>query len=404
MRSLVRFLLSVGLGLSLLLLVAVGFGRRPANTGVDARERTGMTESRVASNPVGSGEKRMFNPAPGRGEVDLGEAERLRAPGTREIREFWDRIVREFGRENRFPYAETSGVDVHMRFHEEKRYFLREARLLALAYPELAMEWAKELIQGADRPPAERVYGIYTLGYLGAQGSREAAEALEAVAREGDWQAANIAVRLLASFDGEGRHESVVLHWAQEGYPRVIEILGDRYSDARRAVLEQILKRRSEWRRYPLPRQDAAIYAEQAHAKLEILLSPERDEVVRSILEDRQENRFQRHEWRRWALRVARSIPLPSLKEILRRRLDINEERHRQYFAAYPSEALNNGLERSFERGDRSVLFLEFDDILVHYWELGGELNELERKRLRYAGYACDAAQRLAELVREGRR
>lgn len=146
------------------------------------------------------------------------------------------------------------------------------------------------------------------------------------------------------------------------------------------------------------------IEAERAHAKLEILLSPERDEVVRSILEDRQENRFQRHEWRRWALRVARSIPLPSLKEILRRRLDINEERHRQYFAAYPSEALNNGLERSFERGDRSVLFLEFDDILVHYWELGGELNELERKRLRYAGFACDAAQRLAELVRESRR
>ncbi len=182
----------------------------------------------------------------------------------------------------------------------------------------------------------------------------------------------------------------------------VIETLGDRYSNARRAVLEEILERRAEWRRYPLPRQDAAIHAERAHTKLGILLSPERDEVVRSILEDRQESRFGTYGWRRWALRVARSIPLPSLKEILRRRLDINEEWHRQYFAAHPSEALNNGLERSFERGD-PLMLLDFDDMLVHYWEMGGKLNELEKKRLRYAGYACDAAQRLAELVREGR-
>jgi hypothetical protein len=210
-------------------------------------------------------------------------------------------------------------------------------------------------------------------------------------------------MRLLARLDTQGRHESLVLYWAQAGYPRVIEILGNAYTDARLGVLEDILKRQAEWRKYPSPQHNAAIYAELAHQRLKILLSPERDEVLRSILEDRVESRFRVLEWKRWALHVARSTNLPSLMDILRRKLDFNEQEYRDSFLKYPSEAVNKSMEQRFEEGADRIVSLDFDDFLVHYWELGGELNELEKRRLRYAGYACDPAQRLAELVRLGR-
>ena len=41
-----------------------------------------------------------------------------------------------------------------------------------------------------------------------------------------------------------------------------------------------------------------------------------------------------------------------------------------------------------------------FDEMLLAYVDLGGELNDLEKKRLRYAGYACDPKVRLAELMK----
>ena len=44
-----------------------------------------------------------------------------------------------------------------------------------------------------------------------------------------------------------------------------------------------------------------------------------------------------------------------------------------------------------------------YDDVLVAYFEIGGQLNDLERQRLRYYGYDCDPAKKLEEMM-EGAR
>jgi hypothetical protein len=41
------------------------------------------------------------------------------------------------------------------------------------------------------------------------------------------------------------------------------------------------------------------------------------------------------------------------------------------------------------------------DDLLVLYAEMGGQFNDLEKRRLREFGYACDPLERLLELMPE---
>jgi hypothetical protein len=102
-----------------------------------------------------------------------------------------------------------------------------------------------------------------------------------------------------------------------------------------------------------------------------------------------------------WSLAVMKRRAPEQLKPILREVLDGAIEYGKRYLG---EGNWNDKCEQQFRTVDdltKVVGIKGYDDMLVAYWQVGGELRDIERARLRTFGYACDSKERLAELLSE---
>src|SRR5262249_41150237 len=93
----------------------------------------------------------------------------------------------------------------------------------------------------------------------------------------------------------------------------------------------------------------------------------------------------------RWALRVVQKNPTPETIDCLRRRLESGESQ-----AASEGKWTVGPTEQGYMESTRD---LYFDEVLLTYFSLGGQLNETESTRLRFFGYLGEPKERLEALL-----
>lgn len=251
------------------------------------------------------------------------------------------------------------------------RLYLK-ARLLTLAYPNIAEGLLLERAVDSARPLQMRALSIGLLGRLYRAGRTHLDAALKEFANGPDPYLGSVAMRELAAVDSTGRF--LVLYrnkcrlnsWAAFDAvscwvdPMTIQDMNRIIADSPgNDFFESTLR----------------LSAEEVLAKLRILASPDCDATLERIVEGLiSSDRFE------WALKVARMKSLPGLLEALRRRLhhvqsplspDASEAERHDY-----AQVVLAGADPARSVAAGCYIDEHFDDALVAYAELGGELKD----------------------------
>jgi hypothetical protein len=292
------------------------------------------------------------------------------------------------------------------RFATEELLHLREARLLARAYPQECMAMAGEVARDPSRTGSERELACFLLSVLAAQHQKEAENQLLALAQNSKDSLSVAALHYLIEADFEGAHRDLYLTKSREGSFASISALEgiSRWMDGVAVeVMKGIVATNSD---ATFPESEFKGRAEENLQKAEILMGGNAETALLEILQNRESPHRQ---WTLWSLYVARARQLPGLLPALRQRLDGSEAKAKSL--EQKTESFITGLGRT-DPGGFEFQFVasakvdgmpdqHFDELLVAYSELGGALTDLEKGRLRTFGYLGDAKDKLQELMPE---
>lgn len=289
------------------------------------------------------------------------------------------------------------------RFVDEAATHFREGRLLTLAYPEY-MEGL--LISRAKDPTLDsesRAYCAALLGLLSKAGRKDAREALIELVKGSDKRVSQAALSELSKTDLKGQYLDLYLGKCRENELVAFEAVPF-WIDASVIREMEIIVAKSPGNSYP--QCEIRGNAEEALAKIRMLQAPDCDQKLEAILDGSSTKK----DWFPWAVKAAAMRSLTGTLGALGRHLDRVEKSHEN-----PASEEQRALaERLKEIGaDRANALaqgrspgpyhLNYDDALVAYSELGGELNEIQKRRLYIFGYACNPKQRLEELLSTGK-
>lgn len=273
------------------------------------------------------------------------------------------------------------------RFVKEERRFYREARLLALAFPDKILALASKEARNAGNDNATRAFFEYILMLLAKQGIVAACQSLEALIQDSDPIVASIALSALGSTDREGKHRDMYMDWCKRGSLTPYFIL-DQWVDQ---VTIAEMQRQVAVGSRP--------FAKEVLRRLDVLADPRGNDKLEAIIRHKQ--LYELDDPGVWAINMLRRRDKDRFLQVARSELDRTfkdgkefweqDYRKKPFAAAYGNDArLNLG---------RGLWPTEYDDLLVAYSEEGGRLSELEKMRLRTFGYGCDPVERLAELL-----
>jgi hypothetical protein len=284
-----------------------------------------------------------------------------------EIEQILDDVVHQHAQEaakGRHPqYAERN---------ERMWMLLLKGRMLALAYPDVMEVALRSRATDASLEPQRRRICIRFLGELSKSGRPSAALTIRSLAESPDRAVSGAALDCLSEIDLQGEHRALYLSRC-----------GDESWDGFEAVaLWNDLVTVQEMERIvaasptdPQLSSGFRLDALNVLKKLRILSSPDWVVQIDTILAGPgdPEEQF------RWALKVARARLIPGVLEFLRLRLDRTEN---------PPPDDHPWMKD-----------VHYDEALIAYAELGGELNEIEKERLYQFGYWGDFRKRLEELL-----
>lgn len=275
-------------------------------------------------------------------------------------------------------------------FAWEKHRRKTDARLFALGYPTVALLRGAELAARADAHVEDRIFGLHLLGTLAQKRYPSVRGTLASFTGDPEFKIASEAVRQLAPADPTGKYRHLYRSVALRGDHISVELLCAWPDPRTTEVFRKIHKR---WEKHHHPQGSAAYIAKQGLGKLRFLDLPDRNVALEELLTGglAAPERW----WTRWALRTAKIHRLPGLEAILRKRLDACEARTRSQ-QRNRDWALRAQL--VYATGD-----IYFDVALRTYAEIGGDLNDFEKRRLRHFGYYGDPRQRLQEILAKER-
>jgi hypothetical protein len=274
------------------------------------------------------------------------------------------------------------------RFHTETLLHLREARLLVAAYPDLAERLATPIVRDLGGDRWERTYSSQILCMLAAQGSQTAPAKCRSLVDDADPFVETASLCGIGQADKDGSYKSLYLTKARQDCQAGFMILSNWPDSWTISEMNSMLGTGFE----PM--------AKEVLAKIDLLAQPNWTESVAEILRGgKQLAGFDNPV--DWALVVMKRRAPEKLRTILREELDKALDYGTKYFG---QSTWNENCAREFATtADLSKVsgLHDYDDMLVSLSEVGGELREVEKARLRTFGYACEPKQRLAELLAE---
>ncbi len=281
-----------------------------------------------------------------------------------------------------------------LRFCYEEAFHIREARLLALACPDLAEQYATALVLDTTADNEHRRYAAFVLGALAKNGDKSAEATLYQVSCGKDDPIIEESLRMLSEADGQGEYRTLYWTKCREAHDSAFDYACYWEDVSTRQLMRELLHAPRD---RPYPEGAIGISAKFALERLDILAAS--STPGQGPLYDLLENRAHRMAiWFPWALRAAAARNLPGLDAILRRRIDaVETDLVKQGRMGDPERA--DGFVQNGDIAGGSDKF--FDDILLAYAERGGKLTEMERRRLRHFGYFCDPMERLLEVLAE---
>lgn len=258
------------------------------------------------------------------------------------------------------------------------------------------------MAEDGRRPVWERSFAIRLLGVLFKQKRPGAESALLRLTHAPGEQGPDLALHELLMEDPQQRFMNLYLEKALLGYASAFDGLSLRFDPSVAAFLNPLAQQ-------PDPQSwNVRDLAQRALERLEILGAPDwKDRLQRQIEEPEVLAEGDRMPW---AVMAARANALPGLAEMLRRRLDAGLQASRRAYEvrsrrknemSAPSGRSTPTFEEKYvlDGGGEALIDPSGDDLLILLWEMGGPLHDLERRRLREFGYACDPRERLLELL-----
>lgn len=290
------------------------------------------------------------------------------------------------------------------RFARERGLFLREGRLLALAHPREVESEVIPLALDRTRSLDDRRFALHLLGVLSEAGAKNSVQTLfQLASSDEDGRLTSKATAYLNSVDLDGSYRSLYLNLCRKGVAPAFEALPYWVDNASIRTLEEVARSNTS---DEFPEYGLRLKAEEALKRLATLTKPDWQDHACKFLETQEGERC----WSAsWALGLAkRSTSREPMLKAIRARLDgelaAERERYARVMSKNPNPVTMPSFESIYATGASFLgLSEEYDDLLVTYQELRGTASELERKRLRTFGYACDPKERLAELLNEQR-
>jgi hypothetical protein len=269
-------------------------------------------------------------------------------------------------------------------FKSDRLLFRREGRLFAAAYPELAESVSLAAARDAALDWRERLYAVDVLGSLAMDGRSSVLPLLRTLSSDENEHLKAFALAAIAMADVDGSEKS--LYWAQcrEGSATAFAFVAlwpDSVTISEMHALESTICKSD---------------AKDVLAKIEMLQQPDWKERLGRIVRGERASVIDPVDW---ALGCLQRRAPEQLRTLLRAELDSTGDRARRWWA---QQQPGGAFEKDFQAAD-DVSFAtgrkDYDLLLVTQWIVGGELTEVERRRLREFGYAPDPAARLAELL-----
>ena len=251
-----------------------------------------------------------------------------------------------------------------------------------------------EVAEDSTLDSETRSYAVLILGELVSQGRKFSEQTLVKLLESDDRFVARDALYALSKSDDQGRHREKYLARCKKGAPEAFEAVSHWLSADTITQMQLIISSNSGEH---TPESTIRLSAQTVLKRMELLASAELEPRLESILEG---TSSKESDWFPWALKVARAKSALgfNLQTALRRRVDTGLAREHELAS---QELGSRGVDVDSEFATNASWMLDryFDDALVAYAASGGALSELEKKRLRTFGYACDPRQRLQELL-----
>lgn len=283
------------------------------------------------------------------------------------------------------------------RFVREEALSLREGRLIALVYPEIMERIMLQVAEDASRPPFERYYALYMLGYLVEAGRPAAKAALFQLANAQDPVTAFRAIDVLYPYDRACEFRDLYMRRSSDGVQAGFTPLSFVADSSTSAFMQYLSSRPQDGSTTAF---DIHFLAAENLGRYQTLMSPDWQVKLGNLLV-----KGEPVDDVSWALEAARRNSFQNLTDVLRQRLDICTNQMKSFDQDYRDKynrsiTPGSDFESLFQtKGQLESMPLYFDDMLLMQHELGGKLTDMERGRLRTFGYGCDPKERLKELL-----
>lgn len=287
----------------------------------------------------------------------------------------------------RIPEANTDG------FSWSHAYGYVVARLLALCHPEEIETCALKVLSEPGADENDALLAIKTLGVLASRGRESAEYALVEASRRKNWVTVKAALEGLFDYDKDGMYRGMYLAQMTSGMMEIAQH-GPYWPDEQtKQLLTQLL---GDGNQPGKPKIGGFIT--EALARVSLLESPDRAALLEELVAYRRDSpdwsvKLQQRQV--WALRVVAMNPTPHAVKMLRERLTIAEVEAMEIIQK-DTERFPRSIHPGYAHATGDDYY---DQALLTYWRIGGELNLIEKQRLSYYGYLGDPIQRLAELT-----
>jgi hypothetical protein len=223
--------------------------------------------------------------------------------------------------------------------------------------------------------------------WIAKEGNSSALGSLFLLANDSDPRLSDLALSGIAAADTKGMYQELYREHFRRGSLTAVEILSGWWDAGTAVLMDEYFKSKSG-HHYD---------AKDVLDRFGILASPSAEEQLSSLVKGNGKTESRTDSSFDWALDVLRRRNPHKLFVALRARLD------RDFAAVCASSALSGeALLHAFsETSDltKQAQDVFYDDALIAQAEIGGELTDAEKARLRTFGYACDPKERLMELL-----
>jgi hypothetical protein len=290
----------------------------------------------------------------------------------------------------------------HRGFPALERLHLTEVRLWALAFPQQTILTAKKLLWDPAADRDDQNLALYALGILAREGNDPAILELAKVAHDAQGTLATRAIDTLARSGRMERQLPLMVQAAFGGNVLAIDALGydgsiENVSRLKVMVntLEKSVIPHHEW---------ALIAAASALEQVEALQRPDWPKLVIEILSGSDDSHAR---WFPWALNVAEARKPEGAVVVLQDYLQGAETRELDSLRGLSNLTLapppdpETALVSSIDLASHQYYY---DEVLLAYYKLGGQLSTRQRARLVYFGMIGDPLEALkVQLSRQSR-